>query len=144
MKQLEIPNTSTWFVNCEPLKEALDRLNLNEVDAEERELTIVFQNLENFVLNILNTQNEQFFIVPDWPCAIWYKTLHDQVTAEAGKMPNEPIHLLMIKAILWEIWHGIIGCSIAQLKHDNFCQGGECSIMAFTTGEINDKSISFV
>ena len=40
--------------------EDLDQFNLNEVYAEELELTIDFQNFETFVLNLLNTQDEQF------------------------------------------------------------------------------------
>ena len=42
------------------IMEDLDQFNLNEVDAEELELTIDFQNFETFVLNLLNTQDEQF------------------------------------------------------------------------------------
>ena len=109
MKQLDILDTSTWLVKCESLEEPLDRLNLNEVDAEELELTIDFQNLETFLLNLLNTEYEQFFIVPDLPCATWSKTLHDQVTAEAVKMPNEPDTFVDDKGnplgnLAWDNW----------------------------------------
>ena len=33
--------------------------------------------------------NITFVVIPDWPCAEWYKPLHQQITAEAVRMPDE-------------------------------------------------------
>ena len=52
---------------------------------------IDFLALDALVLEILEGKsiNVKFFIIPDWPCAEWYKTLHEQIIAEAVKLPNE-------------------------------------------------------
>ena len=31
----------------------------------------------------------EFLVVPDWPCMTWYVRLHEKITAEAIKLPNE-------------------------------------------------------
>ena len=37
----------------------------------------------------------QFVVIPDWPCMSWYERLHQEITAEAVKLPNYENTLLI-------------------------------------------------
>ena len=74
---------------------------------------INFLAIDALNLDILEGKpiNIKFFIIPDWPCAEWYKPLHEQILAEAVKLPDdEDLFILQDNvAINWENFHRITG-----------------------------------
>jgi len=88
IKILHIPCTRNWQLNPKYIPQLLRDLNSSENFASP---LIDFLALDALVLDILEGKsiNVKFFIIPDWPCAEWYKTLHEQIIAEAVKLPNE-------------------------------------------------------
>ena len=65
-------------------------LDLNSSETTASPL-IDFFAIDALILDILEGKpiHIKFFIIPDWPCAEWYKPLHEQILAEAVKLPDE-------------------------------------------------------
>ena len=98
---LHIPCTRNWQLNPKYIPQLLRDLNSSENFASP---LIDFLALDALVLDILEGKsiNVKFFIIPDWPCAEWYKTLQEQIIAEAVKLPNEEdLFIVKKKYIRW-------------------------------------------
>jgi hypothetical protein len=94
IKKLHFPDTQGWTLNPKYIPQLLIDLNSAERIASP---LINFLALDALVLDILEGKdiNVKFFVIPDWPCAEWYKPLHQQVVAEAVKLPdNEDTFIL--------------------------------------------------
>ena len=88
IKILHVPCTQNWQLNPRCIPQLLQDLNSSATSASP---LIDFLSLNALVLDLLEGKpiNVRFFVIPDWPCAEWYKPLHEQITAEAVKLPDE-------------------------------------------------------
>jgi len=88
IKALHIPCTAGWKLNPKYIPQLLLDLNSSETTASP---LIDFFAIDALILDILEGKpiHIKFFIIPDWPCAEWYKPLHEQILAEAVKLPDE-------------------------------------------------------
>jgi hypothetical protein len=88
MKKFLVPENKGWKLNEEYFQNAVNELN---VEVRNPEVWINFSALDSFVQDVLDGKlnRSQFFVVPDWPCATWYKRLHRQIKAEAVRLPNK-------------------------------------------------------
>ena len=88
IKILHLPDTRGWQLNPKYVPQLLIDLG-----SKERTMSplIDFTAIDALVLDVLEGKetNITFFVIPDWPCAEWYKPLHQQITAEAVRMPDE-------------------------------------------------------
>ena len=88
MKTFQLPSTIGWSLNQKYFGDAVAELGIK---VRNSNVLIDFEGIHSLVQDILDGKlsNLQFFVVPDWPCMTWYKRLHDQVTAEAIKLPKQ-------------------------------------------------------
>ena len=105
---MNILDTTSWSLNPEVLKLMMTEL---EIDGEEKDSKVVidFQNLNPFVLEQLDSDEMTLFVIPDWPCASWYKPLHKFIKAEAAILPEQPDLFLDPKGnpiglLAWRCW----------------------------------------
>jgi hypothetical protein len=88
LKQLHIPDTKLWRLNPHILEEALEKLGSS---TKKLEVLLDYSAIGSLVTDILQGKKLHIrcFVIPDWPCMEWYRPLHEQVTAEAVKLPSE-------------------------------------------------------
>ena len=88
IKSLHIPDTKNWKLNPKYIPQLLADLGSTETTVTP---LIDFTAIDALVLDIIERRpiKVKFFVIPDWPCAEWYKTLHDSIYAEAVKLPEE-------------------------------------------------------
>ena len=88
IKILHPPNTKNWILNQKYIPQILNDLNSKETTASP---LIDFSAIHALVQDLLDGKPRRFkfFIIPDWPCAEWYKILHEQIVAEAVRLPDE-------------------------------------------------------
>ena len=46
----------------------------------------------------------KFFVIPDWPCADWYKPLHDYILAEAVRLSASEDYPYPLGKFAWSHW----------------------------------------
>jgi hypothetical protein len=107
-KRFYFPDTTNWVLNPSYFTDAVSTLG-STVRAEVALLN--FSVLPTLVSDVLQGKKLafHFFVVPEWPCMDWYKPLHDNVTAEAVKLPDEPDLFLTtegkpIGKLAWSNW----------------------------------------
>jgi hypothetical protein len=88
LKEFKIPCTKGWR-----LLEKYFEQTVTELDAQVKnpKVLINFVGLDSIVQDIIDKrfQGFQFVVVPDWPCMTWYKRLHEEIDAEAIRLPAE-------------------------------------------------------
>ena len=108
IKILHIPDTKSWKINEVYLREAIAELN---AIPKFRKVIFDIINIGALIEDILAKRNLdiQFFIVPDWPCMGWYKTLHEKILAEAVRLPRKAdlflnINSMPVGEFAWDFW----------------------------------------
>ena len=88
IKILHPPCTKNWKLNEKYIPQILSDLQSKETTASP---LIDFSVIHALVQDLLDGKpiKFKFFIIPDWPCAEWYKILHDKIIAEAVRLPEE-------------------------------------------------------
>ena len=88
IKILHPPCTKNWKLNEKYIPQILSDLQSKETTASP---LIDFSAIHVLVQDLLDGKpiKFKFFIIPDWPCAEWYKILHDKIIAEAVRLPEE-------------------------------------------------------
>ena len=88
IKILHFPDTRNWKLNSKYIPDLLMQLNSSETTCCP---LIDFHSIGALVGDLMENKPLaiKFFIIPDWPCADWYKPLHDYILAEAVRLPTE-------------------------------------------------------
>jgi transposase InsO family protein len=108
LKLFQIPDTRGWTLKDDYFEEAVHDLNTK---VRNPCVLINFAAINDFVQDVLDGKmgDQQFFVVPEWPCAPWYKRLHLDVQAEAVRLPKK-VDLFLDKKgrslgmFSWENW----------------------------------------
>ena len=109
IKKLHVPNTKEWSINEKYLEEAA--LELKVPSIEKNKILLDFSSIDSMVQDIIDKKlpKLEYFVIPDWACAAWYKRLHEKITAEAVKLPNQ-VDLFLNKQqkplgiFAWDSW----------------------------------------
>ena len=109
IKKLHVPNTKEWSINEKYLKEAALELEVPGID--KNKILLDFSSIDSMVQDIIDKKlpKLEYFVIPDWACAAWYKRLHEKITAEAVKLPNQ-VDLFLNKQqkplgiFAWDSW----------------------------------------
>jgi hypothetical protein len=108
IKILHIPDTENWTLNNIYFEEAISELGST---TKLRKIFFDIRNTGAFILDIMAGKNldVQFFVIPDWPCMNWYNILHEEILAEAVRLPKRPDLFLNEKALpmggfAWDYW----------------------------------------
>ena len=88
IKILHFPDTRNWKLNSKYIPDLLMQLNSSETTCCP---LIDFHSIGALVGDLMENKPLaiKFFVIPDWPCADWYKPLHDYILAEAVRLPTE-------------------------------------------------------
>ena len=54
-------------------------------------VVIDFKKLDLLTLHLLNSEVQKVFVIPDWPCAAWYKSIHRILKSKitSAKLPTK-------------------------------------------------------
>ena len=97
------------------------KLNSADLDTAINTLGVLIRNKTVFIdFNTIEARTEDvlenklphihFVVIPEWPCMAWYKRLHDEVRAEAGKLTSKPDLFLndKEKALEMFVWESLL------------------------------------
>ena len=111
IKSLHRTNTVTWTINSKYIPQILKDLESSETTLK---LLIDFSAIGALVEDLVKGKklNIKFCVIPEWPCMGWYKPLHDQILAEAIKLPtHEDVFLCQVGSktfpagqFAWDHW----------------------------------------
>ena len=88
IKKFHVPDTTIWKMERNHLEQAAAVM---DVRIKNDVVLINFGAIEAVIQDILDHKipHVQFVVIPDWPCMSWYERLHQEITAEAVKLPND-------------------------------------------------------
>ena len=108
IKILHIPDTRSWILNDVYFKDAISELG---AVPKLKQVFFDIRNTGAFISDIMagKVLDVQFFIIPDWPCMGWYKNLHEEILAEAVRLPRRADLFLNENAMpvgefAWDFW----------------------------------------
>jgi hypothetical protein len=87
IKPFIVPDTSTWQLNSKYFDWIREEMRF-PASVQLQNIVIDFCNLDKLTLQFIEKAPPQCFIIPDWPCAPWYRPLHRLIKAKAVLLPN--------------------------------------------------------